>query len=192
MTMRERIVQAAIEAFERDGLQGLSMRKIAVAVGLTPMALYRHVADKQALIDAVTLHGLETWRARLARVEATDPMAWLEAMAEAFLDFALEEPRLYEAAFQLRANTARRYPDDFAAGRSPAMAMVFDQIEAARRAGLIGEAPAMEIGVSVAAMAQGLVEMHRAGRFTSEAEFRRLYRSALSRCLAAFRPGAPT
>jgi hypothetical protein len=39
-------------------------------------------------------------------------------------------------------------------------------------------------------MAQGLIELYRAGRFVGEAEFRVLYRSALRRCVASFRPGA--
>jgi AcrR family transcriptional regulator len=39
MNVGERILQAATEAFERDGLEGLSMRRIAAAVELTPMAL---------------------------------------------------------------------------------------------------------------------------------------------------------
>jgi AcrR family transcriptional regulator len=157
------------------------------------MALYRHYADKQALIDAITLQGLEAWRARLAQVSADDPLQWLEKMAEAFLDFALEEPRRFEAAFLLRANSARQFPDDFVAGRSPPVAMIFERIEQARREGLIGEAPTPEIALSIWAMAQGLIALHRAGRFTrDEAAFRSLYHSALRRSIAAFRPGAPT
>lgn len=192
MTTRERILQAAIEAFERDGLDGLSMRKLAASLGLTPMALYRHVADKQELVDAVALHGLECWRTRVAAIAQAAPLAWLEAMGEAFLDFSLQTPRLYEAAFLLRAHTARRFPDDFLAGRSPPVAMVVERIEAARQAGLIGDAPAHEVAIAIWAMAQGLVELNRAGRFAGdEAYLRGLYRSLLRRCIASFSPGAP-
>lgn len=193
MTMRDDILKAAIDAYERDGLEGLSMRKVAAAVGLTPMALYRHFADKQALVDAIALHGLDAWAGRLARVEAADPLRWLAAAGEAFVDFALEEPRLYEAAFLFRARSARRFPDDFVAGRSPPVSLMFDHIEAAKRAGLLGDAPAPEIGLSIWAMAQGMIELNRAGRFAGgEAEFRALFRSALARCLASFLPGAPS
>jgi len=192
MNVGDRILQAASEAFEREGLEGLSMRKLAAAVGLTPMALYRHFADKQALVDAITLQGLETWRARLERVEARDPRDWLEAMSTAFLDFALEAPRQYEAAFHLRARTARQFPDDFTAGRSPPGAIIFARIEAARAAGLLGDAPTPDVAMSIWAMAQGLIDLYRAGRFAGgEAEFRAFYGSALKRCIASFRPGAP-
>lgn len=193
MSIRERILQAAAAAFEREGLEGLSMRKVAAAVGLTPMALYRHFADKQALIDAITLQGLEAWRARLEQVRADDPRDWLQAMSAAFLDFALEAPRQYEAAFHLRARTARRFPDDFTAGRSPPAAMVFARIEAAKAAGLLGDAPTEDVVMSIWAMAQGLVDLYRAGRFAGgEADFRAFYGAALKRCLASFRPGAPS
>lgn len=192
MNIRDRILQAAIAAFERDGPDGLSMRKIAAAVGLTPMALYRHFADKQALADAITLHGLDVWAHRLARVEAADPLLWLVAAGEAFMDFAVEQPRLYEAAFLFRARSARRFPDDFIAGRSPPVSLMFDHIEAAKLLGLIGDAPTPEISLSIWAMAQGMVELHRAGRFAGgEAEFRALFRSAMRRCLASYLPGAP-
>lgn len=193
MNTRSTILAAALEAFERDGLEGLSMRKVAAKVELTPMALYRHFADKQALVDAITLEGLEAWRARLARLRADDPAEWLEAAAEAFLDFALEEPRRFEAAFLLRANSARRFPDDFAAGRSPAVAMMSERIEQAKAQGLLDDAPSLEIALSIWAMAQGLVGLYRAGRFAGDEQaFRALYRSALRRCISAFRPDTST
>jgi AcrR family transcriptional regulator len=189
MTARARILTAAMDAFEHEGLEGLSMRKVATRVGLTPLALYRHYADKQALVDAITLEGLDAWRARLARVRAEDPLGWLEAMGEAFLDFALEEPRRFEAAFRLPSGSARRFPDDFTAGRSPPGLLIFERIDAARRAGLIGVAATTEIALSVWAMAQGLIDLYRAGRFSGdEAAFRALYRSALRRCICAFQP----
>lgn len=189
MTVRDRILTAAVEAFEHEGLEGLSMRKVAARVGLTPMALYRHFADKQALVDAITLEGLEAWRARVARIGDDDPMRWLETMGEAFLDFALQEPRCFEAAFRLPAASARRFPEDFTAGRSPPVALVFERIEQAKRMGLIGDAPTTEITLSIWAMAQGLVDLYRAGRFSGDEQaFRTLYRSALRRCISAFIP----
>uniref|UniRef100_UPI0012FFF5ED TetR/AcrR family transcriptional regulator n=1 Tax=Mycobacteroides abscessus TaxID=36809 RepID=UPI0012FFF5ED len=42
----ESIVGKAIEIADSDGLSGVSMRKIADALGVGAMSLYRHVADK--------------------------------------------------------------------------------------------------------------------------------------------------
>ena len=50
---RKRVLRAAITHADRHGLDELSMRKIADVLGVAPMALYRHVASKDDLIDAM-------------------------------------------------------------------------------------------------------------------------------------------
>jgi TetR/AcrR family transcriptional regulator, tetracycline repressor protein len=50
---RERILDAALELLDRDGLAGLSMRKLGAAVGVEAMSLYNHVANKDALLDGI-------------------------------------------------------------------------------------------------------------------------------------------
>ncbi|MDL9937578.1 TetR/AcrR family transcriptional regulator [Gordonia sp. ABSL1-1] len=47
------IVDAAIAVADRDGIGGLSMRRIADEIGVGAMSLYRHVADKDALVVAM-------------------------------------------------------------------------------------------------------------------------------------------
>ncbi len=61
MNTKEQIFAAARTAFDRDGLQGLSLRDIAREVGITPMAIYRHYKDRQALVDAIVLDALDEW-----------------------------------------------------------------------------------------------------------------------------------
>ena len=50
---REEILDAALAIADERGLDALSMRTLAERVGVTPMALYRHVRDKSALLDAM-------------------------------------------------------------------------------------------------------------------------------------------
>jgi AcrR family transcriptional regulator len=185
---RDRIFAAARELFDAEGLAGLSMRRVANAVAITPMAIYRHYADKEALIDALMLDGFAAWEARVRAIAARDPWRWLIALSDAFVDFALTEPRRYEAAFLLPARRARRFPDDFAAGRSPAVNMVYARIEEARAKGYFGAAEAAEIGLAVAALGQGFVSMYQAGRFVGEKQLRAAYRAAVIRCLKSFAP----
>jgi AcrR family transcriptional regulator len=186
MSTRERIVDAARAIFTDGGLQALSVRKVAAAVGLSPMALYRHFAGMDELIDALVMDGLEAWRARLAATPDAEPEEWLTGATDAFLDFALEEPRRFEAAFLLRGASARRYPEDFREGRSPPVKLITDQIRRAQAEGALGDAPPEEIGLSIWAMAQGLVSLWRAGRFSDEAAFRQVYHRALRRTLQSF------
>ena len=50
---RERVLQAAIAHADASGLEALTMRTLAEQLGVAPMALYRHVANKDDLIDAM-------------------------------------------------------------------------------------------------------------------------------------------
>jgi AcrR family transcriptional regulator len=181
-----RIFAAARQLFDQDGVEGVSMRRVAEKVGITPMAIYKHYPDKDALLNALMLDGFAAWEARVEKLDAAEPLAWLGQVNEAYLDFALDEPRRYEAAFLLKASAARRYPGDFLAGRSPVISRMMARIEQAKAQGLIGDTPTIDIAISLAALPQGLVDIYRAGRFTSEAEFRAVFRRALSHCLQSF------
>jgi AcrR family transcriptional regulator len=184
---RDRIFKAARRLFDEKGLEGVSLRNVAKKIGITPMAIYRHFEDKEALVDALVLDGLAEWS---ARVEALPPGKGLEKImqiGEAYLDFALKEPRRYEAAFLLHSSKARRYPDDFLAGRSPAgnaQLKAFGEIVAQ---GLIPADAPVEILVTNAALSQGLITLYRAGRVAGgEEEFRALYRRAMQRSTESF------
>jgi AcrR family transcriptional regulator len=56
----ERIVDAACRIVDRDGLGGLSMRKLGGELGVDPMAVYHHVADKRQLLALVTARTIGT------------------------------------------------------------------------------------------------------------------------------------
>jgi AcrR family transcriptional regulator len=185
-----RIFHAARTLFEQKGEAGLSMRRIAAAIGLTPMAIYKHYADKDALLNALMLDGLAAWEARVTAIAAPAPRAWMEQVGEAFLEFALNEPRRYEAAFLLRASAARQYPHDFAAGRSPVIRMAHARIEQARAQGQGGSGTPADVVLSFSALLQGLVSMYRAGRFSDEGEFRVAYRKAAAHCLQSYMSGS--
>lgn len=51
---RERIVAAAVGLADRHGLGSVSMRRVAQELDVDPMSLYRYVASKDALLDAMT------------------------------------------------------------------------------------------------------------------------------------------
>lgn len=183
---RDRIFSAAKFILEREGVSGLTIRKVAARAGVSPMAMYRHFADKDALLNALVEDGLAAWEKIMSSLRAQDPIEWLEQLLEAFLDFALTEPHRFDAAFFLPAPSARQYPDDFVAGRSPAIAMLMVRIDQARADGRVGDKPALEIALSLSALAQGLVSMQRANRFSSEKQFKILFRTTLRHCIESF------
>ena len=50
---RQRVLEAALQLIDRDGLEGFSMRKLGAMLGVEAMALYNHVENKRALFDGV-------------------------------------------------------------------------------------------------------------------------------------------
>lgn len=185
---KERIFAAAKTVLAREGIAGLSIRKVAQRAGVSPMAMYNHYRDKDALLNALMEDGLAAWEQRARAIRAKDPMEWLERLMDAFLDFALGEPHLFDAAFFLPAPCARQYPDDFVAGRSPVVAMTMIRIDQAKAEGRLGNRPALDMALAIAALGQGLVSMHRANRFANEKQFKTLCRAALRQCLDSFKP----
>jgi AcrR family transcriptional regulator len=185
---RDRILAAARAFHESGGIDGISVRRVAAHVGLTPMAIYRHFPGRDALLDALVLDGLERWRERAAAIRQDEPMEWLVAAGDAVLDFALDEPRRFEAAFLVPSAQARRFPDDFAAGRSPAGRLWIARLAELRQRGrLAPDVDPVEVGFTLWALCQGLVTLYRAGRFAGDAEaFRAFYRRAVRRSLASF------
>jgi len=55
---RDRIVEEALALVDRDGLDGLTMPRLADRLGVGTMSLYRHVESKEDLLDAVAAHVL--------------------------------------------------------------------------------------------------------------------------------------
>lgn len=88
---RERIIAAAVELIEREGVTAISMRRIAAELGCAVMSLYNHVPSKDALLDGVAEHvmsGIE--------VQAEADASWedqVRAQARAFRQIARAHPR---------------------------------------------------------------------------------------------------
>lgn len=185
---KDRILAAAGAVLERDGIGGLTIRKVAQQAELSPMAMYRHFADKDALLNALMEEGLAAWEKIVRGIETQDPLLWLQAAGEAHLEFALAQPHLYDAAFFLPAPAARQFPADFAQGRSPVITMAMARIEQAKAAGPLADESTLEIALAFAACGYGLVVMHRANRFESEKQFKTLFRAAQRLFLDSLKP----
>ncbi|MGH1526704.1 TetR/AcrR family transcriptional regulator C-terminal domain-containing protein [Leifsonia sp. L25] len=70
----DRVIDAGLALADADGLDGLSMRTLAQRLGVVPMALYKHVSNKDELIDGMVDR---VW----AEVEPpSPPFAWRDAM----------------------------------------------------------------------------------------------------------------
>lgn len=181
----ERILHAARALFERDGVEAVSMRRVAEAVGLTPMAIYRHFPNREALLKRISDDSFdEIARHWLARNQGGDVLSRVIALQRIYLDYALAHPHLFDHAFAARRADARRYPEDFRAGLSPTMSVAADAVTEAMQAGLLRQDDAWDVAMTLWAHTHGLVALYRAGRFSyDEAQFRRFYEASLQRLL---------
>jgi AcrR family transcriptional regulator len=94
---REQVLVAALEIIDQDGVEALTMRRLGQALDRNPMGIYRHAADKDALLDGVVEHVLS----RLVVFgepgpdEGDDARDWETALrhtAHAFRRIALAHP----------------------------------------------------------------------------------------------------
>jgi AcrR family transcriptional regulator len=111
---RERVVAAACELVEREGLAALNMRRVAEEFGVTPMSLYRYVRDKEELVDAVLDALIDRrpvpdargpWRRRVIEL-----MSWLRQELERYPDvlaLRLHRPLLSPGALTLTERVMR-------------------------------------------------------------------------------------
>lgn len=96
------IVTTAQGLIEVEGIEQLSLARLAAALGIRAPSLYRHVASKSALIRAVNQLTLDELFVTFAAVTATShttPQAQLTAILGSYRTFALAHPQTYILAF---------------------------------------------------------------------------------------------
>jgi AcrR family transcriptional regulator len=185
LTTAEKIVRAAYKLFDREGADAVTMRRVAQAVGITPMAIYRHFPNREALLKRLSDDSFNTaareWE---KRARHPDTIKRLTGMLMQYLDYALEHPHLFDHAFSVRRDDARRYPDDFRAGRSPTFNVAVEATAEGMRQGLLKQDDPWDVTMTVTAHQHGLITLYRAGRFSfDEAQFRKFYLESLGRLI---------
>lgn len=73
---RERLVVAALELADAEGIQALTIRALASTLGVAPMAIYHHVANKDEILDAI----VDAVHAEIYRPRPDAP--WREELAQ--------------------------------------------------------------------------------------------------------------
>jgi AcrR family transcriptional regulator len=98
--LRATVLVTASEILAREGIGGLTMRRLAAALGCTTTVLYTMFASKQGLIDAMYQEGFERLTARVRAIPAALPPAErLRRSGLAYRENALASPELYQLTF---------------------------------------------------------------------------------------------
>ncbi|HEY2297102.1 MAG TPA: TetR/AcrR family transcriptional regulator [Jatrophihabitans sp.] len=92
---RQEILAAAWEVARAKGIAGLTLREVAVRIGMQPPSLYSHFDSKHAIYDAMFAQGWQQLIDVMAAAEAgapREPWRRLDYFTRVFIDFALAEP----------------------------------------------------------------------------------------------------
>jgi AcrR family transcriptional regulator len=89
---RQRVLEAALQLIDREGLEGFSMRKLGAMLGVEAMSLYNHVESKGALFDGVI--ELLIVQPPYPEKPDTTPREELWTFAHAFRDVLRAHPRV--------------------------------------------------------------------------------------------------
>lgn len=185
----DRILRHARRILDRRGAEAVTMRVVAKAVGITPMALYRHFPDRDGLLNAIADHGFAEYAAFLT----AEPMPHsiekaLDHLLDLNLDFALANPHIFELMFLRPRPGARQFPADFKAGASPTAGVATAIFQRGIDSGLLRRDDPWEITFETGALLQGLVMLWIGGRFGgSPDEFRALCHRSFRRYLHGIR-----
>lgn len=117
----EHLVQTSLQLFAEGGYEAISMRRLAGAVSVPPMSLYRYFPTKAHLIRHVWAHILaqafDQARGRSEQAEA--PIERLRGFVDAFLQYWLEHRDHYWIVFSIRPHLDGQQPLDGEALQRP-------------------------------------------------------------------------
>ncbi|MFC4261395.1 TetR/AcrR family transcriptional regulator [Ferruginibacter yonginensis] len=98
------ILQAAKKLFVENGVAQTTIRSIATAIGYSVGTVYVYFKDKDAILHALHIQGFTQLGAQFAVLtKVTEPMERLKAMGRIYIDFALQNPDMYDLMFNLKA-----------------------------------------------------------------------------------------
>jgi len=178
-----KIATAARELVDCEGADAVTMRRVAQAVGITAMALYRHYPNRAGLLNKLADDGFAELAERLENTKLRGSSEeQLEQLMHVFLDHALEKPRLFELMFLKPREGARQFPRDFRAGKSPTVNPSVQILQRGMASGSLREDDVWEIAFEMGALLQGLIMLYLGGRMSlTEKQFRQYCRRSFER-----------
>ncbi|HEY4461012.1 MAG TPA: TetR/AcrR family transcriptional regulator [Pseudonocardiaceae bacterium] len=130
--LRDALLGAASRLLDASGdVDGLSVRAVTAAAGVSPTALYLHFGDKAALVHAVKIECLAQMSAAVRDARSAhdgDPEAQLIAMGVSYLRYAEEHPGHYAMLFhtEVRADERPDPPEDVQQASRAALHLIFE------------------------------------------------------------------
>lgn len=135
--LRRALVEAALDALEREGPKALTLRSLARTVGVSAMAPYHHFADRSDLLAAVAAEGfrrLQQDKQSALQAVGDDPASALVAGTASYVAFMLSNPNLYRLMQGMQLGNGCAQPELREAAAAPAanLRRLVDQLLSSR------------------------------------------------------------
>ncbi len=156
--LREGFVREALGLLDREGLDALSLRKVAAAAGVSHAAAYRHFDDKSALLAAVAEEGfglLYEYQQQVVADCGDDLAARFLELGWIYVKFAIDHPQHARVMFSGAGLEFRRYPElQAAAARS--FRMLLEVVRRGQERGLMAPGRAKQQTLAAWSMVHGV------------------------------------
>ena len=160
--LRDALIRAALREAERGGAEAVSIKALTKELGVSQPAPYRHFADREALLAAVTAEAFRQFTAMLRDAMAKpSKQSKLSLLAHATLDFGLRRNGIYRLMFASRTVSCADMGRE--KGMSDTFALVVEALEAPS-VGHFRERHALKIWATL----HGVVMLAEQGLFTGE------------------------
>jgi AcrR family transcriptional regulator len=182
-TSLEAIVRSGRVILEAEGLAGLTMHRVADAVGVRPPSLYKRVRNRGELVQLIASDvARELGQTLDAATPGGDPKADLRSIALAFRSFAHARPQAYRLLFDPLPDDWR--PDPEAARE--AVEVLFRALSA-----VVGPEDVLSAARTLVAWAYGFVSMELADTFRLGGDVDRAFAFGVDRLVDAIAPAVP-
>jgi AcrR family transcriptional regulator len=162
--LREALVQAALREAEQGGPEAISIKALAKKLGVSQPAPYRHFADREALLQAVTAEAFRQFNSILREaVAGPSKRSKLSRFAQAALDFGLRQNGIYRLMFASRIMASAAKDSELHVAARQTFALLMDALEAPT-VGLLRERHAVKIWVAL----HGVVMLAEQGLLTGQ------------------------
>ena len=112
---RERLCDVAEEKFAAHGADGVTLRELADALGVSPMTPYRYFKDKDAILAAVRARAFNRFAEAMEVAETKRTVRKTAFTGVLYVDWAMANPAAYRLMFDTQQPTANDYPELVAA-----------------------------------------------------------------------------
>ena len=163
--LRDALVQAALAEAEQGGPEAINLKALAKKLGVSQPAPYRHFADREALLEAVTAEAFRQFNAVLRElIGKPSKQSKLSRIARATLDFGLRRNGIYRLMFASRTMAAVAKGSEFNTATMETFGLVLEALEAPAP-GFLRERQALKIWAAL----HGVVMLAEQGLLTGEA-----------------------